>query len=351
MSEATSGVLAWREPLNLGGTFAGDPAPARNENGGVFVIARGTDGIVRVRLQEWFGDWQDPEWYPNPEAAAAGEPRTGWAPKADFQGSPVFFRGTDGNLHFAPQEVMDGPLEKQSEIVVRTIGGDPAPVYTDRWSVFFRGSDGALWHAGADKSAGQSEKWSSMVSLGGNVQGRIAATVLDDTTPVSYHQAADTHIYASWPTEPGSRDKWTAKRVVSNAGGPPAVHNWPDPHRTTRHVLFRGNDGALWRLEVPAARSWTEVAKIGGTGVTGVPALAYTGDDRAVGAYRDGSNRLYVTEQLQPGGTAWSTPKQVATDVASNPAFGTRADGNVLQLFYRATDNTIRVLTQDTGAG
>ncbi|MFJ1717133.1 hypothetical protein [Streptomyces sp. NPDC088260] len=51
----------------------------------------------------------------------------------------------------------------------------------------------------------------------------------------------------------------------------------------------------------------------------------------------------------EPGGTAWSTPQQVATDAASNPAFGTRADGNVLQLFYRATDNTIRVLTQDTG--
>jgi C1A family cysteine protease/acylphosphatase len=262
----------------LGGKLTTEPVAARNADGRIEIVARGTDNAV------WHL-WQT-------------APNNGWSGWASLGGvitsTPALVANADGRLE-----------------------------------IFARGADGALWHMWQTKI---NNGWSGWASMGGVITSDPCVGRNADGRLEVFARGNDGILWHIWQTAPNNGWSGWASMGIGMTGNPVVANNKDG----RMEVFMRANNGALlhvWQA-VPSG-GWAPWASLGGV-LTTDPTVAVNADGRLEAFGRGTDNALWHIWQTAPN-SFWGGWASLGGGITSTPVPGRNADGR-LEIFARGGD-------------
>ena len=201
----------------------------------------------------------------------------------------------------------------------------------NRIDMFARGQDNGLWHRWSDGSA-----WSGWYSMGGGLgSGPTAAAWSAGRLDVFVLGMDKALWHISW-----NGTGWSGWQSLGGVlTSDPAAVSW-GPNRID--VFARGGDNALWHLAWNGT-SWTPWQSLGGTLASGA-GVASCGSGHLNVFALGTTSTLFQTGFNGSAWSAWSGGLGTQT-WTSDPAAICQRGASVVQVFERATDNSIQEIT------
>ena len=307
----------------LGGKIEGGLTTARNADGRLEVLVRGTDGEVwHIFQAQPNGGWD--RW------ASLGGQITGRVVAHENQDGriAIFARGTDGALWHIFQNQPNGGWSEWA-----SMGGEIEELFAcgrngnGGLEIVAGGPDGAVWHTAQEHAGGG---WSGWTSLGGQIDGALTIEANADGRLEVFARGTDGALWHSWQTGTGWSD-WAS--LGGSIGTLLAVGQNQDGRL---EVFADGGDHAVWHTWQQAPGSnWYGWATLG----------AAVNDVLAVGRNQDGGlevfargedNALWHIAQQGPN-DGWGGWQSLGGRVADLLSVATNADGR-LEVFIRGMD-------------
>src|ERR1022692_344433 len=217
--------------------------------------------------------------------------------------------------------------------------------------LFYRGTDNSVWSRWRNTDG----SWSNEQHIGGTLSGDpIAAQVPGTDVLQLFYRGTDKSVWSRWRNADGS---WSNEQHIGGTlNGDPIAAQLPGTD--VLQLFYRGTDNSVWSRWRNTDGSWSKEQHIGGT-LNGDPIAAQIpGTDLLQLFYRGTDNNVY--SRWRNTDLSWSAEQNfggvlngdpIAADVVAPTGIGGTLNGDpiaaqipgtdLLQLFYRGTDNNV----------